>query len=275
MAGDDGGGRSVPRRRGLGIVAQGGSLLLFDLLHARWVPAPGPLLPEGFEPFAGPGHEPFRLVRADAAARGPGASIRGALLIHGFAGSPREMRGLAAVLAASDWLVEVPVLPGHGAAFRDIAEYRVEDWMATVDEAAAALRASGATELLLAGHSVGASLALAAAHRLRADALVLLAPFAWPMPTWQRLVAPALRVVLPPGLRVFSRMDLDDPGVRSGLGALLPGVDMDDPATADALREVRVPVCSSSSCSGFPDSPGRPPRGSTCRCWRSRVGGTP
>lgn len=227
---------------GWGIVVQGGFLLLFDLLHARWVPAPGPLLPEGVDLFAGPGHEPFRLVRADADRSADGSPLRGALLVHGFAGSPRELRGLAAVLAASGWIVEVPLLPGHGPAFRDIAEYRVEDWVAAVEEAADSLRASGVTELLVAGHSVGGSLALATADRLRPRALVLLAPFAWPTPAWQRLAGPLLRVVLPPGFRVFSRMDLDDPEVRSGLGALLPGMDVDDPSTAAALRDVRVPV---------------------------------
>jgi len=227
---------------GWGIVVQGGFLLLFDLVHARWVPAPGPLLPDGVELFSGPGHEPFRLVRADAPGPGGAGPVRGALLVHGFAGSPRELRGLAAVLAASGWIVEVPLLPGHGRAFRDIAEYRVEDWIAAVDDAAAALRASGVTELLVAGHSVGGSLALATADRLGADAIVLLAPFAWPTPAWQRLAGPLLRVVLPPGFRVFSRMDLDDPAVRAGLRALLPGMDVDDPATAAALRELRVPI---------------------------------
>ncbi|HYO43965.1 MAG TPA: alpha/beta fold hydrolase [Candidatus Limnocylindrales bacterium] len=231
---------------GWGIVAQGGFLLLFDLVHARWVPAPGPLLPDGVELFAGPGHEGFRLIRVDdgggpASAHRPEA-VRGALLVHGFAGTPKEMRGLAAVLASSGWIVEVPRLPGHGPAIRDIADYRVEDWVRTVEEGAEALRASGVTQLIVAGHSVGGALALATCARVRPDALVLLAPFWWPVPWWQRLVAPVLRVFLPPGFRIFDRMDPHDPAVRASMEGFLPGMDLDDPAVLAGLRRLQVPL---------------------------------
>jgi esterase/lipase len=238
---------------GWGIVVQGAFLLGFDLVHARWVPPAGPLLPEGVTLFEGPGHDPFRLVRAASGDARPGAddpgalshdagATRGALLVHGFAGSPRELRGLAAVLAADGWIVEVPLLPGHGPAFRDVADYRLEDWLAAVEAGAAALRESGASTLLVAGHSVGASLAMATAGRLRADALVLLAPFAWPVPGWQGVLGPLLRVVLPPWLRVFDRVDLATPEARAALEAFLPGADLDDPAVVAAVRETRVPL---------------------------------
>lgn len=229
---------------GWGVVIQGGFLLLFDLVHARWVPAPGPLLPDGIALFAGPGHEGFRLSRvADEGAAGPGpAAVRGALLVHGFAGTPKEMRGLAAVLASSGWVVEVPRLPGHGAAIRDIADYRVEDWIRCVEDGAAALREAGVTELVVAGHSVGGALALATHARVRPDALVLLAPFWWPIPWWQRLAGPLLRVFLPPGFRVFDRANPEDPAVRASLEAFLPGMDLDDPAVLAGLRRLQVPI---------------------------------
>jgi esterase/lipase len=241
---------------GWGVVIQGGLLLLFDLVHAHWVPAPGPLLPEGMVLFSGPGHEPFRLSRIDGGAEGdPGpdsahgpatahrpADVRGALLVHGFSGSPREMRGLAAVLATSGWIVEVPRLPGHGSAIRDIADYRVEDWATEVEAGAAALRASGVTQLVVVGHSVGAALALATSARVSPDAIVLLAPFWVPLPRWQRLVAPVLRVFLPAGFRVFGRLDPLDPAVRGPLAGFLPGADLDDPQVVAGLRRVQIPV---------------------------------
>ncbi len=228
---------------GVGFGLQGAFLLLFDLVHARWVPEPGPLLPAGLELFTGPGHDGFRLSRvdpgqADAGGDDAGAGgdatgsrrgdapdpVRGAVLVHGFAGSPKELRGLAAVLAANGWLVEVPCLPGHGADFGQVADYRVEDWTRAVEEAAAALRAAGAGTLLVAGHAIGGSLALATAARLAPDGLVLLAPFCWTVPGWQRVVAPVLRVFLPPGFRAFGRLELGDP------------------AAAASLRELRVPL---------------------------------
>ena len=224
---------------GLGIVLQGAFLLAFDLVHARWVPAPGPLLPEGIDLFAGPSHDPFRLSLADASGTPP---VNGALLVHGFAGSPREMRALAAVLASNGFLVEVPRLPGHGPEIRDIADYRLEDWVATVEAGAAHLREAGVRRLLVVGHSAGGALALATAAKVAPDALVLLAPFCWPTAAWQRALGPLIRVVLPPGFRIFSRMDLSGEEARTALAAFLPGMDLDDPAVLDGLRQLQVPT---------------------------------
>jgi esterase/lipase len=231
-------------------------------VHVRWVPQPGPLLPAGAELFTGPGHDAFRLSRLDDQPAGTEpAEVPGALLVHGFAGSPKELRGLAAVLASNGWLVEVPRLPGHGADFGQVADYRVEDWIAAVEEGATALRASGATTLLVAGHSVGGSLALATAARLAPDALVLLAPFCWPVPVWQRIVAPVLRVFLPPGFRVFGRMDLGDPTVAASLRelrvplTLLEQLFRVSGLAAAGARAVRVPVL---AIQGLDDTVSRP-----------------
>ncbi len=245
------GGDAWPAGAGWGFVARGGVMWLFDLAHARWVPASGPLLPPGLDLFAGPGHDGFRLSRLDGGPDGRGesslkpdapAAVRGALLVHGFAGSPRELRGLAAVLASHGWLVEVPCLPGHGAAFDQVADYRVEDWARAVEEGAAALRASGVTQLLVVGHAVGGALALATTARVVPDALVLLAPFCWPVPAWQRVVGPILRVFLPPGFRVFGRLDISRPEARAGLEAFMPGAELDDPAVTASMRELQVPL---------------------------------
>jgi carboxylesterase len=224
---------------GAGVVVQGAFLLVFDLLHARLAPPPGGLLPDGIDPFRGPSHDPFRLVRQDGA---PEAGRPGALLVHGFSGSPREMRGLAAVLASSGWLVEVPRLPGHGAAIRDIGDYRLEDWRETVEAGAAALRGSGVSHMVVVGHSVGGALALVTEKSVSPDALVLLAPFWRPIPRWQRVVGQVLRIVLPPGFRIFGSMNLDDPDVRGAIGGFLPGVDLADPDAVARVREMRIPV---------------------------------
>jgi carboxylesterase len=221
---------------GLGIIIQGAFLLVFDLVHAYWVPAPGPLLPDGVDLFAGPGHDPFRLSPVDA------APVDGVLLVHGFAGSPKEMRPLAAVLASNGFLVEVPRLPGHGPDIRDIADYRLEDWIATVTAGAADLRELGVRRLVVVGHSVGGALALATAAAVEPDALVLLAPFNWSTSAWQRALGPLARVLLPPGFAVFSRVDLADPEVRGSMEALMPGLDLDDPAVVAGLRELRIPT---------------------------------
>ena len=44
----------------------------------------------------------------------PGGGPHGALVLHGFTGSPVSMRPLAEDLAEAGFAVEMPRLPGHG-----------------------------------------------------------------------------------------------------------------------------------------------------------------
>src|SRR5437667_12832927 len=65
---------------------------------------------------------------------------RGCLLIHGFAGTPPEMRGLGEFLAAGGYDVMGPLLAGHGLTPEAMAATRRPDWVRSADEALAALR---------------------------------------------------------------------------------------------------------------------------------------
>jgi alpha-beta hydrolase superfamily lysophospholipase len=236
-AGDAGGAGA-----GLGIVLQGAFLLVFDVAHARWVPSPDPILPADLDIFTGPEHRAFSLAALGPDGAEPAGSRDGALLLHGFGGSPAELRGIAAVLASDGWLVEVPLLPGFGAGIRELPDVRLEDWIAEAEAAAGRVRAEAGGRLLVVGHSMGASLALGLARSLRPDALALLAPFWWPEPPWLRPVAPLVRTVLPPGIRPFRRMDMDSPDVRRGMASFMPGMNLDDPDVRTHLRDLVVPL---------------------------------
>lgn len=220
---------------GAALALQGTLLAVLAGLHRRWLPDPGPILPAGVPLFADAVHHPFRLAPA-------GAPAGGALLLHGFVGTPAELRPLAAALAADGWLVEAPLLPGHGPALRELPERRTEDWLAAVEAAADGLRAAAPGPLLVVGYSVGGALAVATASRVRPDRLALLAPFWWPERRLLRPLTVLARLLLPPGVRMFERLDLGNPDVRRGVGSFLPGLDLDDPATTDALRRLAVPM---------------------------------
>ena len=76
-----------------------------------------PELLEGAEPFSAPG--------------GPD----GALVLHGFTGSPHSIRGVARALAATGLAVEAPLLPGHGTTMEAMLASRWDDWRAGAEAA--------------------------------------------------------------------------------------------------------------------------------------------
>jgi carboxylesterase len=102
-----------------------------------------------------PGAEPFSA---------PGGS-HGALVLHGFTGTPQSMRGLANAFAAAGYTVELPLLPGHGTSVEDMATTTFADWSAAAERAYEDL-AARCERVVVAGLSMGATLAawLAARH---------------------------------------------------------------------------------------------------------------
>ncbi len=114
-----------------------------------------------------PGAEPFH------ADRGP----VGAVLCHGFTGSPRSMRPWAEHLAAAGLTVALPRLPGHGTRWQDMAVTTWEDWYGAVDRAFRDV--SGRCEqVFVMGLSMGGtlSLRLAEEHGDAVSGLVLVNP---------------------------------------------------------------------------------------------------
>jgi carboxylesterase len=108
-----------------------------------------------------------------------GDGPRGVLLIHGFAGTPPELRRLGEALAASGYRCYAPLLPGHGTTPEDLERTSWQDWAASVATAFDEL-ASECEDVMVAGQSMGGTLALhLAAHELRARAVATLAAPIW------------------------------------------------------------------------------------------------
>jgi carboxylesterase len=99
--------------------------------------------------------EPFRI-------RG---GSRGCLLLHGFAGTPPEVRELGEHLARNGYDVLAPVLAGHGRTPQAMRRTRWPDWVASAEQALATLRRD-CHDVFVGGQSLGGSIALhlAAAH---------------------------------------------------------------------------------------------------------------
>ena len=104
-----------------------------------------------------------------------GAGSRGALLLHGFAGTPPELRRLGEHLAASGWRCHAPALPGHAATPEALERTTWRDWVAGAQRALDELAAE-CDVTVVAGQSMGATMALhLAATDLRVAAVASLA----------------------------------------------------------------------------------------------------
>jgi len=179
--------------------------------------------------FQGSEHEAFVLPGGEPAA----------LLIHGFPGTPAEMRPLAEVLHAAGWTVHVPLLPGFGAQIASLGKYRYGDWVATITQALEAIRAAHQPTLLV-GYSLGAALAIQAATAVSPDGLVLLAPF-WRLDGGlQGTLLPILKWFLP-RFHPFEKADFSAVKVRGMVESFAPDADLDDPEVQAALRGLAIP----------------------------------
>jgi carboxylesterase len=88
----------------------------------------------------------------------------GVVLIHGFTGSPYEVRYLGEQLAHAGFTVTAPLLPGHGTSLADLDATRWSDWTQHVERAIDQLRLR-CRRVALVGQSLGGLLALHAASK--------------------------------------------------------------------------------------------------------------
>lgn len=92
----------------------------------------------------------------------------GALLVHGFTGSPASLRPWAEYLAARGLRVRVPRLPGHGTVWQELAVTGWQDWYAAAERALTQL-ATDCRTVVVCGLSMGGALALRLAETHPAD----------------------------------------------------------------------------------------------------------
>lgn len=114
-----------------------------------------------------PGAEPFRHDGGEV----------GVLVCHGFTGSPQSVRPWADYLAERGLSVSLPLLPGHGTHWQDMAITGWQDWYAEVDRELWSLR-ERCSRIFVCGLSMGGALTLrlAAKHGDAVSGIVLVNP---------------------------------------------------------------------------------------------------
>ncbi len=186
-------------------------------------------------PFSDPSHQPFDLLPEP----GDGDGLRvNALMLHGFMGTPKELRPLGEALAGQGIRAIAPLLPGFGPDVPQLEHIQVDQWTDAVDKAWRDAR-QDADRTVLVGFSFGAALALPVAATTPPDALVLLAPYTRmiDLPSW---LITAGMPVMKRTMKTFSpyaKADFNDPEVRRFFSGMDPSLDLDDPSTQSRLRE--------------------------------------
>jgi len=104
----------------------------------------------------------------------------GCLLVHGFTGTPKEMRWMGEDLAGRGCTVMGIRLAGHATTPSDMVRTRWHDWLASVEDGLDMLRPN-VDHLFIAGLSMGGALSLLATARHPVDGVIAMsAPVTMP-----------------------------------------------------------------------------------------------
>ena len=177
--------------------------------------------------FSAPEHQPFEYASVGDAA---------VLLIHGFMGTPAEMRPLGAAVADAGITARGVLLPGMGADIDRLGNIGRDDWVQAAREAFDNL-SSRFEQVSVIGYSLGGAVALHLASTRPVHRLVLIAPL------WKLLGGHPGVLLLPVAKRVvrqfrpFAKADFHDPGVRQFFEGSMSTVDLDDPVVQRELRQ--------------------------------------
>jgi len=145
---------------------------------------------------------------------------RGVLCLHGFTGTPFEVRPLAEALGRLGCSVAAPMLAGHGGTLGDLAATEWRDWQRSAEAALETLVAQvGGRPVAVCGFSMGGLLALRLA-RLYPERVAALVVMSAPL---------RLRRLQVMGIRAVCKLPIDFRGLPAACVPKLAGSDISDP----------------------------------------------
>jgi carboxylesterase len=162
----------------------------------------------------------FRPGTGDKTPVSIGGDGRAVLCLHGFTGTPFEVRPLAEALGRLGCSVEAPMLAGHGQTLGDLARSDWRDWLRSAEEALEGLSArTGGAPVAVCGFSMGGLLALRLA-RLQPERVSALVVMAAPLRMRRYQVA---------GVRALCRLPFDFRALPAACVPKLAGSDVSIP----------------------------------------------
>jgi carboxylesterase len=181
-------------------------------------------------PFGEPEHAPFSWQAGEQAA----------LLIHGFPGTPAEMRPLGALLHDAGWTVHAPLLPGFGPEIGTLSARSHREWIGAARESYQRLRRQYQS-CLIVGNSMGAALAMIVAAEQPPAGLVLIAPFLRFAAGWHHFFWPILKRIVRE-IRPFQHADFASPEIRRAVARMFQDANPDSAEVQRFVRAISVPT---------------------------------
>ena len=120
----------------------------------------------------------------------------GMLLIHGFTGSPAELRPLGIFLRNHGFTVYAPLLAGHGTTPEDLKKTTWQDWWKSVLKGYQRLKSQEMEQIFVIGHSMGGLLSFYLATQRSVTGVISLCTPIW-LRDWRASFVPILRYFIP------------------------------------------------------------------------------
>ncbi len=178
--------------------------------------------------FRQPHFAPYALEHGDDRAR------VGVLLVHGFTGTPLDMRPIAELLYEHGANCHAFELPGMATDIERLPQMTALTWRKAVLKAWETHRRRY-RHTIIVGYSMGGAAAVQMAARANPDLLVLLAPF-WRINDRRAMFLPVLKR-FKREVKLLNELDFTDPDQRKWFEAALPGVNVDDPDVQRLMQE--------------------------------------
>ncbi len=184
-----------------------------------------------FNAFTGEEHRPFSFD----------GEVGAALLLHGFLGTPAEMRSLGSLLHRHGWSAQGILLPGFGAQIETLLDRSHRDWIEAAVSAARELQRRH-RPIVLIGFSMGGAVALQAAAQTQPDGLILINPLSRMEGMFWHLL-PVIKFIIPT-VRPFNmvKIDFDSEETRKNIAQFMPEADLDDPQVREAVLRFSLPT---------------------------------
>lgn len=177
--------------------------------------------------YLSPVHDPFAFVDDD------GADI-GALLVHGFTGSPYDVRPLGEAFHEIGIDAHGMMLPGMARDIMRLNEMTGDIWRRAVAEEWERVSSQYRRTILL-GYSLGGALATLAAVERPPDLLVLVAPLTR-LPVRGASFLPIGKYVIR-DVNIYGKVDWSDERVHDWYRKVRPDIDTRNPETQRLFRE--------------------------------------